>query len=252
MPPSRLTLLATLLALGGAPASADILDLSAHRWSFVAEAGLQWQSQMDIHGYRQSNATDGWDTPAPAIRAEAWLARSDALNLGVVIQPQALAYRDILSSRLDYRGNVFLPGQAAALRYDYGSLRFTANYPLWAEGGSASLRAGASLLLRYVDLELSTPTARLRSSDLVVAPLLNLEGGVRLNEDFSVVARADLFPALRGAGFYDIFAGLRHAAGGDRAFEFGARIFLGGYLPEQANEFGNRVLWQSVVARFVF
>lgn len=247
----RLAFALLLIILARDAGASGFLDLSGHRLDLVAEGGVLWTPTMDIHGYRQSNATRNWNTVAPTVRLEAWLTRPDALAIGIVLQPQFLSYEDTIRNPLTYRGRNFRAGEPGKLDYRYNSARLTANYDVWA-GEATELRIGASLLFRYAEVELSSPSARFTRTDFVVAPLLNLAASTRLTEGFSLVARADLFPAARNAGFYDIFAGLRADLDGGRAIEFGSRTFFGGYLPEKENDFGNRVVFQGIVGRFVF
>ncbi|UPY37922.1 hypothetical protein [Sediminicoccus sp. KRV36] len=240
-----------LVALAIRPASAGLLDLSQHQWGFVGEAGVLWTPLMDIRGYQQSDATRGWNATSPTVRAEAWLTRPDALNLGIVAQPVVLNFRGTIQNPLAYRGQNFVAGEPGRLRYQFNSVRFTANYDVWA-GEATELRLGASLIARYAEVDLSSPSARFKRTNFLVVPLLNLEVSQRLDERFRLVARADFFPATRNAGFYDIFAGVRYGLEHGRAIELGSRTLFGGYLPEKTNDFGNRIVFQGVVARFVF
>ena len=231
-------------------AAAGLLDLSEHKWAFVGEAGALFAPRMDIHGYIQSNTTAGWSTTSPTLRAEAWLTRPDALNLGITAQPILLNFRDTIANPLTYRGHSFVAGEPGKLRYNFSSLRLTANYDLWP-GEATELRLGTSIIARYAGVELSSPSARFNRTNFLVVPLLNIEFSQRLDNSFSLVARADLFPAARNAGLYDIFAGVRYRLEGGQAIEFGSRTYFGGYLPDRANDFGNRIVFQGVVGRLV-
>lgn len=246
----KAAILFALLLLCRPSQAAGLLDLSEHQWAFVGETGALFAPRMDIHGYNQSNATAGWSTVSPTLRAEAWLTRPDALNLGITAQPILLNFRDTIANPLTYRGRNFVAGEPGKLRYNFSSLRLTANYDVWA-GEATELRLGASIIARYAGVELSSPSARFNRTNFLVVPLLNIEFSQRLDERFSLVARADLFPAARNAGLYDIFAGLRYRLEGGRAIEFGSRTFFGGYLPARVNDFGNRIVFQGVVGRLV-
>lgn len=233
-------------------AAQGVFDLSGHRWSFVAEGGVLATPTIDVQGYRQSNATAGWSTTAATFRAEAWLTRPDALNIGIVLQPLDLSFRGITDSRLTARGQDIPAGEPGKLRYRFSSVRLSANYDFWP-GEAAELRVGVTLIARYVDIELTAPSGRVSRSNALAVPLLNIEGRLPFGDNgLSGVARMDAFPAPNGTGLYDIFAGVRLALDGGRALEFGGRTFYGGYLPDQPGNVGNRIFFQGAVGRVVF
>ncbi len=246
--PRRLALFACCLAQ---PAAAQIFTFADHTTAYVIEAGALRSFQQDLQGYRQSNATDGWNATGFTARAEAWLQKPDSWNYGLVLQPLQLRYSGIIQSQLNARGASFSPGTAATLDYEFPSLRATINYDLWP-GEATEARIGASLVARYASVRLTAPGSRLTETDVVAFPLLNLGFATPIAGGWSAVATADLFPASRGQGFYDVFAGLRYKTEGRRAFEFGGRGIWGGYLPDTPNELGNRIVFGGLVARFIF
>jgi len=126
----------------------DWLDLSQHRWSLVAEGGATFTPNVDISGAHQSNATNGWHTVAPDLRAEAWLIAPGALWLGIVAQPLNADFRATLTNPISLNGQTLQKGQPATLNFQFPSIRATANYPVWSEGGM-ELRLGGSLIARY-------------------------------------------------------------------------------------------------------
>jgi hypothetical protein len=77
----------------------------------------------------------------PTLRAEAWLTRPDALNLGIVALPVVLHFRGTVPNPLAYRGQNFVAGEPGRLRYQFNSVRFIANHdvrPGEATAGRAS------------------------------------------------------------------------------------------------------------------
>ena len=243
--------LALALTLAARPAAAGWLDLSQHEWSFVGEAGALFTPKLDTSGAHQPNATRDWDTTSATVRAEAWLKRPDALWLGIVAQPLDLTFRGHLTSNLDARGRHFEAGQPATLNFQFPSIRATANYPVWGNEW-AELRLGASLIGRYAEQTLKSGDVRLKRTNTLVLPLLNVEATARLGGPWSAVLRTDLLPGENGTGVTDTFAGIRYALDGGRALELGGRTFAAGYKPDKSNDINSRVLFQSVVARFVF
>lgn len=248
--PRRLAF-AALATLPANPAAAQFLDVSNHRAAYVLEAGALHSFNQDLQGYRQSNATSGWDTTTLTARAEAWLQKPDSWNYGLTFQPLVLRYSGIIQSQINARGKSFSPGTAAELDYVFPSVRATVNYDVWP-GEATEARIGVTLAARYIDIRLSSPGNTLKESGTAVFPLLNLAFSTPLAGPWGVTAQADFFPADRGQGFYDVFGGLRYAGGGTRALEVGARAIWGGFVPETPNNLGNRTTFAGLVARFIF
>ena len=81
-------LAAALLFLTLNPASAQ-----ERNSRFEIEAGLITTQNMQIQGYNQGNATEGWKKSGADLRVEYWSTRQNGWNYGVVLQPLNLNYR---------------------------------------------------------------------------------------------------------------------------------------------------------------
>ncbi len=238
--------------LAALPARAGWIDLSQHTWSFVAEAGPQFTPVLNISGANQSNATANWGGVGVDGRLEAWLTRPDKLNLGVVIQPVFETFKGNLTSNAMVKGQRFLQGAPASLDFQFPSVRVTANYPVWSNG-TAELRLGGSIILRYAAETLTSGKSRAVFTNTLALPMINAEATARLGGPWSAVFRADLLPSWNATGLYDAFLGVRYAVGeAGRAVEFGSRTFYGGFEPNDTSFLNNKVLFQSVVVRLIF
>jgi hypothetical protein len=241
-----------LLGLIATPASAaSWYDLSDHRWSFVAEGGARFASGIDVSSANQPNATKDWGGTAAQYRAEAWLTKPGALNLGLVLQPFDQTFRGTLSSTVTAKGQTLLAGQPGTYNVQFPNIRLTGNYPVWSRGES-ELRLGVTLIARYAEETLKSDQGRIKVVNTLALPLLNIEGRLGLGGGFAAVTRADLLPAENGTGIYDVFYGIRRGLDDRRAIELGGRFFYGGYFPNEINRLNGRIAFNGVVARLVF
>jgi len=222
---------------------------------YEVEAGILSTRTMDLHGFRQSNATKDWDSVDPAVRLEAWSVKPDGWNFGGVFQPIYLRYSDRLSSDWTAKGKDFRKGDAADLTYQFHSLRGTANYPvLLSLDRESYLRLGVTGILRYADIRFRSAGQTHRGTNLIGFPLLNVEGRVPINKSYSLVTRSDLLPSPTGDvfldGLFDVFAGVRRTLTRGSTLDVGVRLFFGGYDPDRKDDYGNRIFLQGLVVRY--
>ena len=246
-------ILAAAVSGSAAPAAAsDWFDLSQHKWSFVVEAGPQFAPSLEVSGAYQANATHGWSGTNPDIRLEAWFNRPGGLDLGVVVQPLFDKFSGTLSNDVNVKGQHFTGGAPASFDFQFPSVRFTGNYPVWSDG-NAELRLGASLIVRYTSETLTSGPQRVQVTNTLGLPLLNIQGKIGLGGRWSGVAAADFLPAENGTGIYDAFIGVHYAFDDrGRAVELGARTFYGGFVPNNSSFLNNRILLESVALRLLF
>ena len=244
-------LLVTLLAL--LPTGAFAAD-RVNR--FEIEAGALSTENMEIHGFQQANATEGWSKSAPAVRLEYWRTKEDGWNYGLVYQPLSVSYKDVLKSNLQYKGKTFRAGDAGSLDYEFPTLRFTANKPVYRGEDQSYLRVGASVVVRYARVALATGTQSFSDTNLLAIPLLNIEGSRPLGAGYSLYTRSDFLPAFGGNvlkdGLYDLFLGVKKTTPKGRDIEVGIRLFFGGYDPDKPDDYANRISFRSFVVRYAF
>lgn len=223
------------------------------------EGSVLGTRNMEIRGYKQSNATQGWGTSGAAAtaRLELWSARPSGWTYGVVVQPLDLRYSDVLKADLNYKGTVYRKGEAGTLEYNFSTVRGTANYPtLQSTDGEDYLRAGGSLIARYARVALSTGPKGFNDTNFIVIPVANLEAQKSLGQGYSLFTRADFLPAVGGNvfldGLYDVFFGIRHAMRGGATLDAGVRLFFGGYDPKKADDYANNIFFHSVTVRYAW
>jgi hypothetical protein len=243
-------LLGALMLLTSNPASAQ------ERTSRIEiEAGVITTRNMEIHGYNQGNATEGWKKSGADVRVEYWSTRQNDWNYGVVFQPLNLNYSGVLTNNLNYQGQVFRAGDPATLSYQFPTLRFTANYPVFQQAGSDSyLRAGGSAIIRYARIGLSSPSASFVSTNLIALPTFNIESNTAIGNGYSIFTRSDFLPGIDGNvfldGLFDIFIGVRKSLGEGKSVDAGLRMFFGGYNPNTPDDYANRIFFNSFVLRY--
>ena len=231
-------------------------EASAERESrYEVEAGVFSTRTMDLHGFRQSNATKDWNSIDPAVRLEAWSVKPDGWNFGGVLQPIYLRYSDRLSSDWTAKGKDFRKGDDADLTYQFHSLRGTANYPvLLSPDRESYLRLGVSGILRYADIRFRSAGQTHHGTNLIGFPLLNVEGKVPINKNYSLFTRSDLLPSPTGDvfldGLFDVFAGVRKTLTLGSTLDVGVRLFFGGYDPDRKDDYGNRIFLHGLVVRY--
>lgn len=222
---------------------------------FEVEAGMLSTRTMDLHGFRQSNATGSWDSIDPTLRLEAWSMKPDGWNFGGVLQPIYLKYSDRLSSDWTAKGKDFRKGDAADLTYQFHSLRGTANYPvLMSLDRESYLRLGLTGILRYADVRFRSEGQIHHGTNLIGFPLLNVEGKLPLGKSYSLFTRSDVLPSPTGDlfldGLFDVFAGVRKTLNRGSTLDVGVRLFFGGYDPDRKDDYGNRIFLQGLVVRY--
>jgi len=113
------------------------------------EAGAVSTRNMEIRGFQQGNATQEWSQSAPALRLEYWRVKEDGWNYGLIAQPLSLRYDDTLKRNLSVKGKSFRSGDAAALTYEFPTVRLSANKRILSGEDGSYVRAGGSAVLRY-------------------------------------------------------------------------------------------------------
>jgi len=219
------------------------------------EAGVITTRNMEIHGYNQGNATEGWKKTGATVRAEYWSTRPNGWNYGVVFQPLNLDYSGVLTNNLNYQGRVFRAGDPASLSYQFPTLRLTANYPVFQSGDTGSyLRAGGSAVVRYARVGLSSSSSSFVSTNLIALPTFNIESNTAIGQGYSIFTRSDFLPGIDGNvfldGLFDIFVGVRKSLGDGTSLDAGLRMFFGGYNPNTPDEYANRIFFNAFVVRY--
>jgi hypothetical protein len=222
---------------------------------FQFEAGVLYTQNMVMHGFNQANATKGWSKESPDVRFEYWSKKDNSWNYGLIFQPLSVNYSGVLSSNLNYKGIVYKAGDAGHLKYQFPTLRFSSNYPIFSSNsGKEFLRFGASIVVRYADINLSTNTNSFNTTNLLALPLINLEANKTLSNDYSLFTRADFLPSIDGStfldGLFDIFIGIKKIMNPKSNIDIGLRMFFGGYNPRKADDFANRIFYNAFVVRY--
>jgi len=223
---------------------------------FEVEAGVISTRNMEIHGFNQSNATEGWSKSAPTARLEYWLVKENNWNYGLIYQPLSIKYNDTLKSNLNYKGQVFNSGNSGTLDYQFDTLRLTANKPVYNSLDGSYVRAGGSAILRYAEVSLNAGGKSFSDTNLILIPAINLEANKILDKDYSIFARSDFLPSIDGNvfldGLYDIFLGIRKKINSGNDLDFGVRLFFGGYDPKKQDDYANKIFFNSLVVRYSF
>jgi hypothetical protein len=142
---------------------------------FEVEGGIVSTRNMEIHGYNQANATDGWSKSAPNYRLEYWRVNENDWNYGLVYQQLSLQYKDTIKSNLNYKGQVFISGDSGTLDYKFPTLRFTGNKPVYKGADGSYIRAGGSAIVRYAGVALSAGGKSFSDTNLILVPVINIE-----------------------------------------------------------------------------
>lgn len=233
---------------------ADSLDTLGRRSVFTVEAGVIDTKSMEISGYNQGNATKGWSGSGPTYRLEYWDEKKGGWNYGVVYQPLSIHYSSSIKSSLSAKGQTFSVGDSATLDYDFPTLRFSANYPIYKADGGDYLRAGGSAVVRYARVKLTSGTNGFTDTNLLLIPLVNLEAKRNLRGSWNLFTRADFLPSIDGNvfldGLFDVFLGVKKDMGDGSSVDFGIRSFFGGYDPKKQDDYANRIFFNSLVVRY--
>jgi hypothetical protein len=221
------------------------------------EGGIITTKNMEIHGYNQANATEGWKKTAPVFRLEYWTTKENNWNYGFVLQPLKLNYSSVLTSDLNNKGKVFSKGEDATLNYQFPTFRFSANRPIFQSSHSLSyIRGGGSLIARYAKVELASKSNSFSETNFIVIPVFNLETSVEISNGYSFFTRSDFLPGIDGNifldGLFDVFLGIRHKFQQSKTMDIGLRSFFGGYDPKKADDYANKIFFNSFVVRFSF
>ena len=222
---------------------------------FEIEGGVITTQNMEIQGYNQGNATEGWKKNAADVRLEYWSTRENDWNYGVVLQPLNLNYSGVLTNNLNYQGQVFQAGDSATLSYQFPTLRFSANYPVFQARDTGSyIRAGGSAIIRYARVGLSSPSSSFVSTNLIALPTFNFESNTVIGQGYSIFTRSDFLPGIGGNvlldGLFDIFIGVRKSLGDGNSLDAGLRMFFGGYDPDKPDYYANRIFFNAFVVRY--
>jgi hypothetical protein len=228
---------------------------SARTNRFEIEGGVLFTYNMEIYGYNQANATNGWKSTAPEIRFEYWSVDKNGWNFGGILQPLYVEYSDKLTSDLNYKGNVYKSGDDGKLIYQFHSMRATANYPvLTSSSGEDYLRLGGTAILRYADLQFSASGNSFHDTNLILFPLFNVEANVGIGKSYSFFTREDFLPSPTGSvfldGLFDVFVGIRKKLNAGSAFDTGVRLFFGGYDPNKPDDYANKIFFDAIVVRY--
>jgi len=223
---------------------------------FEIEGGIISTKNMEIHGYHQDNATEGWSKSAPTYRIEYWRVKKNDWNYGIVYQPLSIHYKDKLRSNLNYKGQVFNSGEFGTLKYKFPTLRFTANNPVYKNEDGSYFRFGGSAIVRYASVSLSAGGKSFSDTNLIAIPVFNLEASKSLIYGYSLFTRSDFLPGIDGNifldGLYDAFFGIRKKINNGNDLDFGVRLFFGGYDPKKKDDYANKIFFNSLVARYSF
>jgi len=223
---------------------------------FEVEAGLVATRNMEIRGFNQGNATQDWSKSGPTLRLEYWRTKQNDWNYGLIVQPLSLGYQDTLKSDLSAKGKTFRSGDRASLDYQFPTVRLSANKPIFQSNDGSYLRAGGSAVVRYAKVELSGGGQSFSDTNLIVVPLINIEASKPIGSGYSLFTRSDFLPGIGGNvfldGLYDIYFGVRKKMSPINDLDVGVRLFFGGYDPKKADDYANRIFFNSLVVRYSF
>ena len=220
------------------------------------EAGLITTKNIEIRGFQQQNATASWRKSAATWRLEYWRVNQDGWNFGAIYQPLSLNYSDFISNDLNAKGKSFLKRAPATLEYQFPTLRFSANYPIFKNPQGDYIRLGGSAIMRYAKVELRSAGTGFSDTNFIAIPVANFELKKGLGHAWSLFARADFLPGIQGSvfldGLFDVFAGFRRELTAGKHLDLGIRSFFGGYDPAKRDDYANRIFFNSAVARFAW
>jgi hypothetical protein len=214
---------------------------------YEVEGGVLGTRSMEIHGYEQGNATADWGSTDPTARLEYWSVKRNHWNYGVVAQPLYAHYSDTVASDLNYNGEVYHKGDHGTLDYQFHSVRGTANYTLLGRDEEHRyLRGGGSLIARYAEVNFKTDSGSFHDTNFIAFPLLNIESEFALYDGYTFFTRGDVFLD----GLFDVLFALRRYVDKDSSVDVGVRLFFGGYNPNKADDYANRIFFNGAVVRY--
>ena len=244
---------ALLVLMNTFAASENPVLSSTKATSFQVEAGTLFTRNFEISGYGQSNATRGWKGISPDIRLEYWTGLDRNWKQGFVFQPLDVQYTETLTSDLTTKGQSFTAGRAASLRYMFPSIRWTKTRKILSGREGDELRFGGTVLIRYADVNFSSGSNSFHDRNLIMFPLLNLEGTKHICKSLSLFSRVDFLPSPTAGLFLDgLFDGLfaiRKEQSDGSSYDLGLRLFIGGYDPKTPGEYANRINYSALVLR---
>lgn len=244
------TLLLSLLILPLALHAQDRTD------RFELEAGIVSTRNMEIRGFNQGNSTQDWSGSAPTVRFEYWRVKENDWNYGFVVQPLAVKYQDTFQNDLSVKGKPFRSGDGATLNYQFPTIRLSANKPIYQGDDGSYIRAGGSAVVRYAKVALNGSGQSFSDTNLIAIPLINIEASRPLGNGYSFFSRSDFLPGIGGNifldGLYDVYFGVRKKLSPTNDLDVGVRLFFGGYDPKKADDYANRIFFNSIVVRYSF
>ena len=222
---------------------------------YELEAGVISTQNMEIHGYNQGDATSGWKKNTADLRFEYWSTKANDWNYGLVFQPLYISYSAPLTNTLNFKGRTYNSGDSATLQYQFPTLRFSANYPVYSSNhGQDYVRLGGSAVVRFARVSLSTQSNSFNDTNLLAIPLFNMETNTTISKGYSFFTRSDFLPSIEGNtlldGLFDIFIGIRTELQNNSTLDIGVRSFFGGYDPKQVDDYANRIFFNAAVVRY--
>lgn len=224
---------------------------------FELETGIVSTHNMEIRGFQQGDLTQDWSKSSPTIRLEYWCKRESQWQYGFIFQPLSLRYRDTFKSDLSVKGKIFRSGDQGTLDYQFPTIRFTANAPLYQSEDGSYIRAGGSAVVRYAKVALSGSGKKFTDTNLIALPLANIEASRVIGAGrYSLYAMTDFLPSVGGNvfldGLYDVYAGVRKDINMTNHVDVGVRLFFGGYDPRKPDDYANRIFFNAFVVRYSF
>lgn len=223
---------------------------------FELEAGVISTQNMEIRGFNQGDATQNWSKSAPTVRFEYWRVNENDWNYGLVVQPLSIRYHDTFKNDLSVKGKSFKSGDQGTLDYQFPTLRFSANKPIFKGDDGSYVRAGGSAVVRYAKVSLSGSGQSFSDTNLIAIPLINIEASRPLGDGYSLFTRSDFLPGIGGNvfldGLYDVYFGVRKKVTQTNDLDVGIRLLFGGYDPKKADDYANKIFFNSLVLRYTF
>lgn len=234
----------------------NLVDNSNKKINFEIESGFLTTKQIEFSGYQQGNATENWKSTTPTFRFEWWNTRPKKWKIGGSVQPVYFKYADTIKNDLNYKGKVYLKGEAATLVYQFHNATLTANYPIIFKNNLAYLRLGGTFIYRYADINFRSESNSFRDKNFIIFPLLNYEFSAHLFKNVSLFSRADFLPSLTQNvfldGLFNVYFGIRSELKTDRKIDLGTRMFFGGFDENKPDDYANRTFFYGIVARYAF
>lgn len=223
---------------------------------YEVEAGLVATRNMEIRGFNQGNATQDWSKSGPTVRFEYWRVNENSWNYGLVVQPLSIHYQDTFKNDLSVKGKIFRSGDQGSLDYQFPTFRLSANKPIFKGEDGSYIRAGGSAVVRYAKVSLSGSGQSFSDTNLIAIPLINIEASRPLGDGYSLFTRSDFLPGIGGNlfldGLYDVYFGVRKKVTHTNDLDVGIRLFFGGYDPKKADDYANKIFFNSLVLRYTF